>query len=98
MADLDGLRRRLQELAPVVVAFSGGADSAFLAWVAHDTLGGDRARAVTAVSPSLAPEEEAECRELAGEWGLRWEAVETDELANALYVANGADRCYHCKS
>ena len=49
MADLDTLRRSLDELDRVVVAFSGGADSAFLAWVAHDTLGADRAHAVTAV-------------------------------------------------
>ena len=68
---LAALRARLVELDRVVVAFSGGADSAFLAWVAHDTLGAHRALAVTAVSPSLAPEEEAECRSLAEEWGLR---------------------------
>ncbi|MEO7836740.1 MAG: TIGR00268 family protein, partial [Acidimicrobiales bacterium] len=61
---LDVLRARLRELAPVLVAFSGGADSAFLAWVAHDTLGPD-AHAVTAVSPSLAPEEELDCGALA---------------------------------
>jgi uncharacterized protein len=95
---LDGLRARLVELDRVVVAFSGGADSAFLAWVAHDTLGGDRALAVTAVSPSLAPEEEGECKALADEWGLRWTPVFTDELANPAYSANDGDRCFHCKT
>ena len=64
----------------MVVAFSGGADSAFLAWMAHDTLGPSGASAVTAVSASLAGEEAADCAALAEEWGLRWRAVETDEL------------------
>lgn len=96
-ASLDRLRARLVDLAPVVVAFSGGADSAFLAWVAHDTLG-DRARAVTAVSPSLAPEEERDAAALAGEWGLRWTAVPTDELADPAYAANDGRRCYWCKA
>jgi uncharacterized protein len=85
-------------MAPVVVAFSGGADSALLAWVAHDTLGPERARAVTAVSASLASEEEADCRSLAAEWGLAWEALATDELANPAYTANDGLRCYHCKA
>jgi pyridinium-3,5-biscarboxylic acid mononucleotide sulfurtransferase len=97
-ASLDALRDRLRSLERVVVAFSGGADSAFLAWVANDTLGADAALAVTAVSPSLAPEEEAECGALAAEWGLRWQAVLTDELANPAYSANDGDRCYHCKT
>ena len=97
MADLDALRDELRRLAPVVVAFSGGADSAFLAWVAHDTLGAAGSRAVTAVSPSLAPEEEAECRSLADEWGLSWSPVFTDELADPAYVANDGERCYRCK-
>ncbi|MEA3077866.1 MAG: pyridinium-3,5-biscarboxylic acid mononucleotide sulfurtransferase [Actinomycetota bacterium] len=95
---LEALRSRLRSLDRVVVAFSGGADSAFLAWVAHDTLGPSRATAVTAVSPSLAPSEEDECRALASEWGLSWTPVFTDELANPLYSANDGDRCYHCKT
>jgi pyridinium-3,5-biscarboxylic acid mononucleotide sulfurtransferase len=98
MADLAALRSRLSDLGHVVVAFSGGADSAFLAWVANDTLGPPRVLAATAVSPSLAPSELAGCQSLAAEWGLRWTGLSTDELANPDYVANGGDRCYHCKA
>lgn len=98
MGDLAALRAALAEVGPVVVAFSGGADSAFLAWVAHERLGADRAHAVTAISPSLAPEEERDCKELADEWGLRWSAVHTDELANPAYAANDGQRCYWCKT
>jgi pyridinium-3,5-biscarboxylic acid mononucleotide sulfurtransferase len=98
VGDLAGLRRRLVELDRVVVAFSGGADSAFLAYVAHQTLGPERASAMTAVSASLAPEEEEECRALAAEWGLRWVPVATDELADPAYVVNDGRRCWHCKS
>src|SRR5438132_13878182 len=98
MGDLEGLRTRLRLLGRVVVAFSGGADSAFLAWVAHDTLGADRALAVTAVSASLAPEERDACAALAAEWGLRWQPEETPELASAAHVANDGDRREHRKS
>ena len=88
----------IDDLGPVVTAFSGGADSAFVAAVAHEVLGAERAHAVTAVSPSLAGDEEADCRQLAQEWNLRWTPVNTAEMERAAYRANDVDRCYHCKA
>jgi pyridinium-3,5-biscarboxylic acid mononucleotide sulfurtransferase len=95
---LDVLEARLRELDRVVVAFSGGADSAFLARVATDVLGADRALVATAVSPSLAGSERADCAQLAEEWGLRWVEVTTSELGDPSYVRNDGDRCFHCKT
>ena len=97
MGDLSRLRDHLQELDRVVVAFSGGADSALLAWVANDTLGPARAAAVTAVSPSLAGAELADSAALAAEWGLGWTEVLTDEMHRAAYQRNDGDRCFWCK-
>jgi len=91
------LQRDLMTLDRVVVAFSGGADSALLARVAHDTLGSDRVQAVTAVSPSLAGEQLADAEALATEWGLRWSSVSTTEMESAAYRVNDSDRCAHCK-
>lgn len=95
IAELESI---LGDLGQVVVAFSGGADSAFLAVVAHRVLGRERTLSVTAVSPSLAGAEEIECRELATEWDLRWLPVDTAEMERAAYRANDVDRCYHCKA
>ena len=95
---IDALERRLRDLGSVVVAFSGGADSAFLAAVAHRTLGAHAAHAVTAVSPSLAGAEAVDCRLLAEEWGLTWSSVDTFEMERAAYRLNDGDRCFHCKA
>jgi pyridinium-3,5-biscarboxylic acid mononucleotide sulfurtransferase len=97
MGDLATLRDKLREFQRVVVAFSGGADSAFLAWVATDTLGRDRVACVTAASPSLASFEHDDCARLAADWGLDWTEVQTDEMHNAAYRRNDGDRCFWCK-
>ena len=88
----------LRELGSVVVAFSGGADSAFLAASAHRLLGADGTHCVTAVSPSLAGDEAEDCRRLAEEWGLYWTPVVTHEMERAAYRLNDTDRCFHCKA
>ena len=93
----DALEQILLDLHRVVVALSGGADSALLAHAANAVLGPERVHVVTAVSPSLAAAERADAEALAGELGLRWSAVKTDEMTHAAYRANDADRCAHCK-
>ena len=90
------LQAMLAGLDKVVVCFSGGVDSAYLLAEAVGVLG-EQATALTAVSPSLAPEEGADARRLASEIGARHILVETFELDDPRYAANPANRCYFCK-
>lgn len=96
-ADLDRLEARLAQEDRLLVAYSGGADSALLATVAHRVLG-RRALAVTAVSASLPGSERSAARDFARAQGFAHVEVSTDELERPEYVANTGQRCFHCKS
>lgn len=91
-----GLRTRLATLERAVVCFSGGVDSGYLLAEAAGVLG-DGATALTAVSPSLAPEEREGAERLARHVGVRQVLVETRELDDARYASNPVNRCYFCK-
>ncbi len=96
-SSLEQLQNILDQFPRVVVAFSGGVDSAFLAYMANATLGSDRSLAVTAVSPSLAATEREEASTLAKEWNLRWQTVHSLEMESAEYQKNDLERCAYCK-
>ena len=86
----------LEQMGSVIVAYSGGADSAYLAWAAHRVLGA-KAIAITADSASLAESHKGDAETFAREHGIRHEYIVTREFDNPEYVANNPDRCFHCK-
>jgi uncharacterized protein len=86
----------LRALDSLLIAFSGGADSAYLAWAAHSVLG-ERALSITALSASFSRHDREQADASVRSVGLRHAFIETRELENPQYVANNADRCYHCK-
>ena len=90
------LQDRLQSIDSLIIAYSGGVDSAFLAAAANDVLGG-RALAVTADSPSLAPSELREAVALAQQIGLNHRVIKTQEVEREDYQANTSNRCFFCK-
>lgn len=96
-AGLDRLRASLSRPGRVLVGYSGGIDSTFLLWAALDTLGPDRVLGVTGVSPSLSRVQRDEAVRQAREMGAPHRLVETGEVGDPRYLANAADRCYHCK-
>ena len=97
LAKASALERNLEDLGAIVVAYSGGIDSATLAAVAHRVLG-PATLAVTAVSPSLARRELAEASELARRFEWAHQVVRTHEGEREEYARNEADRCYWCKT
>ncbi|MBG1244545.1 ATP-dependent sacrificial sulfur transferase LarE [Nostoc sp. NZL] len=91
------LRALFQEMEQALIAYSGGVDSTLVAKIAYDALG-DRALAVTAVSPSLLPEELEDAKIQAATIGIPHKIVQTHEMENPNYTSNPVNRCYFCKS
>jgi len=91
-----GLLTRLTHCSSIIVALSGGADSAYLAWAAQHALG-ERALSITALSPSFSEYDRSMVEDFVRKLGVRHEFVETHEMENPSYRANAADRCYFCK-
>ncbi len=94
---LEKLKALFVEMEQALIAYSGGVDSTLVAKVAYDVLG-DRALAVTAMSPSLLPEELEDASLQAATIGIRHQIISTHEMENPNYTSNPVNRCYFCKS
>ncbi|MEO1429899.1 MAG: ATP-dependent sacrificial sulfur transferase LarE [Cyanobacteria bacterium J06633_8] len=94
---LEKLTALFKQMEKAIIAYSGGVDSTLVAKIAYDVLG-DRALAVTAISPSLLPEELEDAKIQAATIGISHQVVETHEMENPNYTSNPINRCYFCKS
>ena len=92
----DRLFAILRGMGRMIVAYSGGADSAYLAWAAHKTVG-DGALAITADSASIPESHKRDAEAFAAQFGIPHEYIETREFENPDYTRNAPDRCFHCK-
>jgi pyridinium-3,5-biscarboxylic acid mononucleotide sulfurtransferase len=90
------LRELFRALGSVIVAYSGGVDSSYVAYVANEELG-ERAICITGESASLPSQQQTEIERAVNQFGLHHEVIQTEELENPSYRANNADRCYFCK-